>query len=137
MTEAIPSTQTMHGFNLDMGFDLIEWSPGHARTRVALSPRHLNSQGIVHGGVYCAFLDFTAGLCGVCPEEEETPDTCMTLSLTTNFLASAKGGLLYGTSRRTGGGRKLFYAEARIEDADGRAIATAMGTFKYGRKTPA
>jgi acyl-coenzyme A thioesterase PaaI-like protein len=59
----------------------------------------------------------------------------MTLSLTTNFLASAREGELFGTARRTGGGHKLFYAEALIEDAEGRAIASAMGTFKYGPRT--
>jgi uncharacterized protein (TIGR00369 family) len=135
MTGPIQSTQTANGFNLDMGFELLDWEPGRTRTRVLITPRQLNSQGIVHGGVYCAFLDFTAGACGVCPDEAETPDTCMTLSLTTNFLASAREGELFGTARRTGGGHKLFYAEALIEDAEGRAIASAMGTFKYGPRT--
>ncbi|CUH81117.1 PaaI family thioesterase [Tropicibacter naphthalenivorans] len=130
---ALDAQQTATGFNLAQGFEATEWTPGQARGRVTIRPEHLNSQGIVHGGVYCAFLDFASGLCGTCPDETDTPDRCMTLSLTTNFLAPATGGTLTVTAQRTGGGRSIYYAEARITDETGRTLATSLGTFKYIR----
>jgi acyl-coenzyme A thioesterase PaaI-like protein len=55
----------------------------------------------------------------------------MTLSLTTNFIASVKAGRLYTEGRRTGGGKSVFFAEGEVRDAEDRLIATATGTFKY------
>ena len=123
------------GFNAAQGFTLVEWSPGHARTRVRLRPDHMNSQGMVHGGFYCAFMDFSCGILGVHPDDNPPAPSCMTLSLTTNFLAAAKDGTLHCTARRTGGGYTIYYAEAQITDDAGRPLATAIGTFKYNRKS--
>lgn len=133
MPDPIPNAINTHGFNAEMGFELIEWSPGFARARVAIRPGMLNTQGIVQGGVYCSFLDFTSGCCGVFPETDDTPETCMTLTLATSFLSSARAGILYCSARRTGGGRKIFFAEAMIEDEQGTPVASSSGSFKFTR----
>lgn len=138
MTDPKPAmavAQTASGFNPHMGFELVDWTPGYARTRVTIADMHLNSQGIVHGGVYCSLLDFASGVCGVHPDEKGAAETCMTLSLTTNFVAGVAGGTLYCTARKVGGGYSIFFVEATIEDAEGRTLATSMGTFKYNRKS--
>lgn len=127
-------TQVMSGFNREMGFRLVDWSAECARTEVAIQPQHLNSQGIVHGGLYCAFLDFNCGIAGNYHDEDEPAKSCITLSLTTNFVSSARGGKLLGIGRKIGGGRKIFYAEAEIRDEAGTPLATAMGTFKYSHQ---
>ncbi len=134
MAEPIKNAISSHGFNADMGFELIEWRPGFARAQVRVREGFLNTQGIVQGGIYCSFLDFTSGCCGVFPEAPDTPETCMTLSLSTSFLSPARSGTLYCTARRTGGGRSIFFAEAQVEDEAGTAIASSSGTFKYTRK---
>lgn len=133
MADAIPNAINTHGFNAEMGFELIEWSPGFARARMAVRPGMLNTQGIVQGGVYCSFLDFTSGCCGVYPETEDGPEICMTLTLATSFIASAREGMLYCSARRTGGGRRIFFAEAMIEDAADTPIASSSGSFKFKR----
>ncbi len=129
--------QLATGFNQHLGFELLDWSPALARTRVTLRPEMLNSQGIVHGGLYCTFLDFNCGLAGIHHEPDEAPKSCITLSLTTNFVAPARTGTLHGTGRVIGGGRKIFYAEAQIHDDDGALLATATGTFKYSHRVQA
>jgi uncharacterized protein (TIGR00369 family) len=134
MKDPIYPPQMSAGFNIDMGFELIEWSNDLAVSRVILQDKHLNSQGIVHGGVYCAFLDFTSGMCGVYGGADDPIRTCVTLSLTTNFLSPARRGTLIGRARRTGGGRSIFFAEGSIEDSDGNILATSTGTFKYNTK---
>lgn len=125
--------QQMTGFNHLLGGRLVEWAPDLARTRLELRPELLNSQQIVHGGVYCAFLDFTCGMAGLFSPEGEARKTCVTLSLTTNFVSAVRSGALHGTGRRIGGGRSIFYAQAELHDDNGTLAATAMGTFKYNR----
>lgn len=124
-------TQQTKGFNALLGGHLVDWGPDLSRTRLELRPELLNSQDIVHGGVYCAFLDFTCGMSGLYYPEGGTQLFCVTLSLTNNFIGAIRGGTLHGTGRRVGGGRNIFYAEGQIHDDDGNLAATAMGTFKY------
>jgi len=125
--------QRMTGFNHLLGAELTGWEPDMAQTRLELRPELLNSQEIVHGGVYCTFLDFTCGMAGIYYAEDEPRKACVTLSLTTNFVSSTSTGALIGIGRRIGGGRKIFYAEAEIRDEAGTLLATAMGTFKYSQ----
>jgi len=46
-------------------------------------------------------------------------------------LSQAKGQLLIGQGRRTGGGRKTYFAEGKITDETGELIATGTGVFRY------
>ncbi|MDF1802052.1 PaaI family thioesterase [Thalassovita sp.] len=126
-------TQQMTGFNHLVGGRLTDWGPDMAHTRLELRPELLNSQEIVHGGVYCTFLDFTCGMAGLYYPEGEARKACVTLSLTTNFISSTSAGALHGIGKRIGGGRKIFYTEAEIRDDAGTLLATAMGTFKYSQ----
>ena len=60
----------------------------------------------------------------------------LTLSLTLQYLAplQLKDGFVFAESRRTGGGKSIFYAEGEVLAPNGRVIATATGVFKPGRK---
>ncbi|MBA84263.1 MAG: phenylacetic acid degradation protein [Rhodobacteraceae bacterium] len=131
MSRLDDAVQQMSGFNRLLGGHLVDWAPDLARTELTLRPELMNSQGIVHGGVYCSFLDFTCGMAGLYFDEGETRKTCVTLSLTTNFVSAVAEGVLHGSGRRTGGGRSIFYAQAELRDDAGNLAATAMGTFKY------
>ena len=59
----------------------------------------------------------------------------LTLSLTTQFLASATldDQYLVAEARRTGGGRSVFFADGAVRASSGRIIATASGVFKPSR----
>ena len=55
----------------------------------------------------------------------------LTISMTTNFLASARvGDTLTATGWVTGGGRRIKFIDGEIRDAGGTVIATATGVFK-------
>lgn len=54
----------------------------------------------------------------------------VTVDIHVAFLSPATGRLT-ATGRATGGGRSMCFCEAEIADADGRLVATAMGTFRY------
>lgn len=123
--------QMQKGFNRKLGIELVDWTEAGALGRLTLAPDLLNSNGIAHGGLYCTLLDFACGIAGCYAPPDAPPKACVTLSLTTNFIASASVGTLHVRARRTGGGRKVFFAEAEITDDHGARMATATGTFRY------
>jgi acyl-coenzyme A thioesterase PaaI-like protein len=59
------------------------------------------------------------------------PRSCVTLSLTVNFVGAVSEGRLTIDARRTGGGKTIFFAEGNVRDAAGNLIATATGSFRY------
>jgi uncharacterized protein (TIGR00369 family) len=119
------------GLRTLLGIGLTEWSPDRALVEMEIAPHHLNRSGLLHGGILSTLLDTALGYAGCFMAEPGEVRRTLTLSLTTNFIASVKAGHLRTEGRRTGGGKTIFFAEGEVRDADGRLIATATGTFKY------
>ena len=123
------------GFNATNGITLTEWGDGYSALRVDLTTAHLNPMKLIHGGLYTTMLDVALAMTGSyrLPPEPLVPG--LTLSLTAQFLASAKEDEIYlvAEARRTGGGKSLFFAEGEVRTPSQRLIATATGVFKPGR----
>jgi len=89
---------------------------------------HYNPQGIVHGGVLVALLDTSMG----CAVQSHLPAYTgyVTLDLSTQFLRIVNERT--GTLRCVGSALPVLAgtndAVARVEDADGRVMATARST---------
>jgi len=118
-------------FQAQIGYRLIAWTEDYALLDYLVLPSHLNRTGRLHGGVVATLLDTAAGFAGVFTPDPETRRTAVTLSLTVNYLGTARAGRLLTEARRTGGGRSIFFAEAQTRTEDGTLIATAAATFKY------
>lgn len=114
-----------------IGFKMVDWRDGYSRFELPIAPFLGNRFGIVHGGVYAMLLDTVMGFCGSFTGDPVNTQKAMTLSLNTNYLSQAKGTLLIGEGRKTGGGRKTFFAEGKVTDETGELIATATGVFRY------
>lgn len=114
-----------------LGFQLTAWRDGFARIEAPLAPFLMNRQGLPHGGVHATLMDSAMGFAGCYTGDRDTRQMALTLSLTVNYLAQASGARLIATAQRTGGGRKTFFADARVEDENGTLIATATGVFRY------
>lgn len=126
----------MSAFQTLMGYRLIAWGPDHAVVAYDVAPEHLNRTNRLHGGVIASLLDTAAGYAGCyCATPGETRTT-VTLSLTVNYLAAASAGSLRIEARRTGGGKTIFFSEAKAIDREDRVVATAVGTFRYVSATP-
>jgi uncharacterized protein (TIGR00369 family) len=124
-------SETMHGFNVVLGYRLAEWREDFARLELALEPKRLNRSGVVHGGVLATMLDVTLGYAGVFSAEPGRLRRAVTLSLTTSFLGQAKSGVLNCVARRRGGGKTIFMATGEVLDESGNPIALGEGTFRY------
>ncbi|SFD54886.1 uncharacterized domain 1-containing protein [Sulfitobacter brevis] len=104
---------------------------GTSAVSLEIAPKHLNRNGTLHGGIHAMMLDAAGGFAAsrkLAGEGEIVQ--VMTLSLATNFVASASEGRVTVTGRVTGGGYKIVYAEAQMVDAEGRILSTAQGVFK-------
>jgi uncharacterized protein (TIGR00369 family) len=119
-----------------LGYRLVEWEPDRAVFEYQVAPEHLNRTNRLHGGIIAVLCDTAAGYAGCYCETPGEARSSVTLSLTLNFVAPASRGRLRAEGRKTGGGRRIFFAEAEVRDAEGRLIATASGTFRYVSDAP-
>ncbi|WP_157968890.1 PaaI family thioesterase [Tropicimonas sp. IMCC34011] len=102
---------------------------GRATIRLVLGPDHMNRQDRPHGGLICTLLDCAMGE-AVSHRDGRPPFRTLTLNMSTNFIAAARGASITAEGWRTGGGRTTVFAEAVVKDEDGTVLATAQGTFR-------
>jgi len=118
-------TQRMVGYVIDVG-----QGDGKARCWLDLEDRHLNRHRVLHGGIATMLLDSACGATGSLTVDDTGRAPFLTVSLTTQFVAPAKGGRVTATATLTGGGRSLKYISGELRDESGTLIATANGVFK-------
>lgn len=114
-----------------IGYEIVDWGPGFATLELDLDERHLNRHGNPHGGVLMTLLDAACTRAGTVDPDSDELKRAATVNVSTNFIGVARGGRIRVEGRKTGGGRRLFFAEAHAYDADGTLIATAVGTCRY------
>lgn len=117
-------------FQAHLGFELADWSDGFALLHQQVLPHLGNRHGIPHGGAIATLLDTCMGYAG-CWTGDETRQLCLTLSMTVNYIGQARGKMLFAEGRKTGGGRRTFFAQGVVTDDAGVKIATATGAFRY------
>ena len=118
-------------FNALLGVRFVSWSEGRAELQLKITCDHLNGAFAVHGGVYATMLDnavtFGASFAG----EGRPGHRCLTLSLTTSFVASAaEGDVVTARGRIAGGGRKLIFMRGEVVDQNGRLLAHGDAIIK-------
>lgn len=126
-----PDSIAPNGFRQTIDLRTTELGSGHAVMELTIDPRHINSQGSIHGGVLAAMIDNTGGLAGCyCPTSKNTRKA-VTLSLTTSFLAPVSSGTIRAVGRKRSGGRRIFVATVDITDEKGTLIAIGEATYRY------
>lgn len=123
-------TEDPYALQRHLGFEITEWNQDFARVELPIAPHLGNRYGIPHGGVFATILDTAMGFCGCFTGDPALKRLAMTLSLTVNYEAQAKGTLLICEGRRTGGGAKTFFAEGVVTDDLGTRIASGTGVFR-------
>ena len=118
-------------FQALIGYAMIDWGPGYAIIELELEDHHCNRYGDLHGGVLMTLLDAACTRAGSVDPQTGKIRRASTVNVTANFIALAKRGVLRTEGRKTGGGRRLFFSEARIYDSQGNLVASAVGTCRY------
>ncbi|MDD9877730.1 MAG: PaaI family thioesterase [Magnetovibrio sp.] len=119
------------GFQNLLGYEITDWDVGQATIVLDVDERHGNRHGLAHGGVLMTILDAACTRAGAVDPETDEIRRAATVSMTTNFVAPVKPGRVRAEAVTTGGGRRLFFAEAKAYDADGNLVATAAATCRY------
>lgn len=122
--------EEMSAFPTHVGTKLVHWEENKAVFELEIADIHLNRSQIPHGGVNAFLLDMCMGYAGFYREEGDEIIKSLTLSMTVNFVGQPKGQKLIATGTVTGGGRKTYFTEGRVEDELGTLIATGQAVFK-------
>lgn len=118
------------GFHHEVGFRIVPEKSGRGFATVAgrVEHRHLNINGIVHGGVYATILDTALGASVVSLLTEA--ETTATTSLYVEFLRTAReGDLLTARGRVLRRGRHIAFVEGDLVGAAGVTLSQARGTW--------
>lgn len=114
-----------------VGFEVDLSDPdGCAKCHLTIREDHLNSQGIVHGGIIAMLLDVACGNTASAWFDRDEHPVVLTLSLNTSYVSAVSGGRVTAVAKPSGGGRKLAYVNGELHAEDGTLIATAAGVFK-------
>jgi uncharacterized protein (TIGR00369 family) len=118
------------GFHHEVGFRIDPEASrrGHVTVTGRVERRHLNINGVVHGGVYATILDTAMGASVVSRLREG--ETTATTSLYVEFLRAAReGDTLTARGVVLRRGRHIAFAEGNLFGADGRRLSQARGTW--------
>ena len=119
------------GYRTHIGYRTRVWREGYGEVELVTGPQHMNSIGIVHGGVYASLLDVALGSAvSFCTVPGNTRFAA-TVSLTTSFLKGASGGTLTAIGRINGIDRRLVTASGEVLDEAGTLLAVGQGSFLY------
>jgi acyl-CoA thioesterase len=116
----------------------IEWrlaGEGTATCALAVSERHLNPHGVVHGGVVYTLVDFAMG--GALTSMLEVGERCATLEVQIHYLAPVTAGEIRAEARVITRSGRVGVLEARVFAEGTALVAQATGSFYIQRAAPA
>ncbi|HUI38661.1 MAG TPA: PaaI family thioesterase [Thermoplasmata archaeon] len=118
------------GFHEEVGFSVVS-KESHDGTCVIsgrVEARHLNVNGVVHGGVYATILDTAMG--GALLTLLHPDETTATTSLYVEFLRPAQqGAVLRAKGEVVRRGHHLAFVEGNLFDGEGTRLSQAHGTW--------
>jgi acyl-CoA thioesterase len=109
-----------------VGLRFDEQVPGRSRCAIDVEPHHMNTFGVVHGGVLFTLADtgMGAALVPMLAEGER----CATIEAKINYLRSTRAGRLECLCEVVHKGKTVAHIEARVMAGD-QLVATAHGSF--------
>jgi uncharacterized protein (TIGR00369 family) len=114
-------------FHTWAGMEVVAASEGAVTVAMDVGDGHVNLQGLVHGGMLAILADTACGL--AIRSAMESGRLNVTTDLDIHYLAPAKPGRILGHGTAVRVGRSLAFAEASIEDRDGRLLARAQSRY--------
>ncbi len=114
--------RTFLDFTIDDGIG------GEAVAALDVSDRHLNPNGVVHGGVVFTLVDTAMGRATMSVLEEGR--ICASIEVAVRYLRPITGGRLVATASVLQAGRRIVHLEGRVTvDGDDRPVAVVQASF--------
>ena len=106
-----------------IGIEFLTMEPGRLTSRLALRPELLAPNGYLHAAVIIALADTACGY-GTFTDLPEGANNFTTIELKSNFLGTAREGVIACTATRIHSGRTTQVWDAEvIDEASGKTIA--------------
>ena len=116
------------GFDEDIGVEWINLDPDDARARIRVEPRHLQPNGVVHGGVYASLAESisSASTYGAVRD-----DGMVAFGQANNatFVRPITGGHVNASARTRRRGRSIWIWDVELTDDDGDLCALVRMTI--------
>jgi uncharacterized protein (TIGR00369 family) len=106
---------------------LVSIALDRAMVELMVAECHLQPFGVVHGGVLATLIDTATFWSAFMRLPEDAG--LVNIDLKLNYLNPVSSGLLIAKARCIKAGRTLSYAEAGVEDADGKLLAHGTSTL--------
>lgn len=114
--------RTFLDFTIDDGIG------GEAVAALDVSDRHLNPNGVVHGGVVFTLVDTAMGRATMSVLEEG--QICASIEVAVRYLRPITDGRLVATASVLRAGRRIVHLEGRVTvDGDDRPVAVVQASF--------
>jgi uncharacterized protein (TIGR00369 family) len=112
-----------------LGFRVVAVEPGHVTVRATPNAAGLNLMNSMHGGWTAAILDTTMALSNLSLLEADQMFT--TLDIRINYIRpiTLETGEVTAVGNVINSGRRVAYAEAKLEDANGKLLAHGTGSL--------
>ena len=111
------------GFDAEMGFRYVTLTRDEVVMEYTIEPKHLQSYGIVHGGVHCAVIEAACST-GAALDAMPRGQSVVGVENHTSFLRAARGGKVRVTATPLARGRRTQVWEASVRDQQGRILAS-------------
>jgi len=106
-----------------MGIEFLSLEPGRLTSRLTVRPELLAPNGYLHAAVVIALADTTCGY-GTFTNLPDGAQNFTTIELKSNFLGTAREGVIACTATRVHGGRTTQVWDANVTNkASGKTIA--------------
>lgn len=116
-------------FDEFLGFRYERTGSGQVTVTLPVQPLHINSAGVVHGGVISTLAD--VALSNTMEPHSDGKQRSVTLDLNVTFLKGARSDRLIASAHLVKAGRKMTHADCLIHDAEGNLVAKAKGIFVH------
>ena len=112
------------------GIELVEVTPGQAKTAMKIEPYHLNGARTVHGGAIFTLADFAFAAAS-----NSHGSLAMGISTSVSFVKAATTGTLHAEAREQSRNHKLATYLVEVTDDGGELIALFQGMV-YRKNSP-
>jgi acyl-CoA thioesterase len=111
-----------------LDFDVRDGPDGAAVAFLDVDDRHLNPNGIVHGGVVFTLADTAMGWATLAVLDDG--QICASIEVSVRYLRPIPGGRLVATASVLRAGRRIVHLECSVTvDDDDRPVAVLQGSF--------
>jgi 1,4-dihydroxy-2-naphthoyl-CoA hydrolase len=119
---------TPSGFAEEIGVEWINFDPDDARARIAVEPRHLQPNGVVHGGVFASLAESISSAATYRAVRDDGM-VAFGQANNTTFIRPITGGHVNASAKARQRGRTIWVWDVELSDDDRRLCALVRVTI--------